>query len=189
MRLVTACALLLLAAAPLRAETYKWVDEKGVTNYSNAPPPEAAAKAAPIEERVSTLPTDPAFVQEVAAMRARALRRAELEETEWLQRQQILAAAAAAPAPSNGCGYRADCGVPFGPTYTYHPAVYAPVFTAVGFRRHAPGFKHRSIELRHRSTGPRRHAPAFRNHTPASRQHASSGRHGARTAHSGQRLR
>lgn len=173
MRVLAAFALLLLSAAPLGAQTYKWVDGRGVTNYSNAPPPEAAgAEAAPIEERVSTLPTDPEFVKQVAAMRERAARRAELEEMEWLQRQQILAMRAAAPPPP-----------PPAPA-VYYPAVYGPVFTALSFRRHAPEFRHRSIEIRHRSAEPRRHAPAFRQHAPAFRQHASPGRHGARTAHS-----
>jgi len=33
--------VLLLVARPLCAETYKWVDEKGVTNYSSSPPANA----------------------------------------------------------------------------------------------------------------------------------------------------
>ncbi|MBI1943972.1 MAG: DUF4124 domain-containing protein [Betaproteobacteria bacterium] len=150
MRVPAAFALLCLFAAPLGAQTWKWVDARGVVNYSNAPPPEAAAVAAPIEERVSTLPTDPDFVKQVAAMRARAARRAELEEMAWLQRQQILAARAAAPA-YEPAPYSAPA-----PAY-YYPAVYGPVFTAVVPRRahvfrpvrthvrhSAPTFRHRA---------------------------------------------
>src|SRR4051812_2643321 len=48
----------LLAASPAFAGgTYKWVDAKGVVNYSNAPPP--SAQAQPVEERVSVYQTDP----------------------------------------------------------------------------------------------------------------------------------
>ena len=36
-QLATLAALLVLAPT-VRAEVYKWVDEKGVVNYSNTPP-------------------------------------------------------------------------------------------------------------------------------------------------------
>lgn len=136
-------ALLVLFSAPLGAETYKWVDAKGVVNYSNAPPPESAAiRSKVIEERVSTVPTDPALLQIVAAMRARALRRIETEDMEWLERQRILAARFAAPtAVEPACPYRANCLTPYGApyaAYAYYPAVYRPAFTAMGFRQPAP---------------------------------------------------
>jgi len=56
----------LLAAAlgvvlPAGAETYKWVDEKGVVTYSNSPPPDAkrAKKVEVVPERVSVYAPDP----------------------------------------------------------------------------------------------------------------------------------
>ncbi len=54
---------LLLAARPLCAETYKWVDERGVTNYSNNPPANArlAKKAQFVEEHLSIYTPDPAL--------------------------------------------------------------------------------------------------------------------------------
>jgi len=43
--LVLATAVLLTAAGPARATTYKWTDEKGVVHYSDKMPPEAVDKA------------------------------------------------------------------------------------------------------------------------------------------------
>jgi hypothetical protein len=87
-------ALLLLALAPAaQAETYKWVDEKGVVNYSNAPPPNAA-KAATVPDRISAYTPDPALNRSVAVDR-----RLDAMETEWLQRQWLMAMRPPAPAP------------------------------------------------------------------------------------------
>ena len=86
---------LLLAAAPLaQAETYKWVDERGVVNYSNAPPPDSAKGAVPaqtVPDRVSTYQTDPATNQSVEVYR-----RLDANQQEWLQRQYLMAMQAAA---------------------------------------------------------------------------------------------
>ncbi len=89
-------ALLMLAAlAPLaQAQTYKWVDERGVVNYSNTPPP-SAAKAQPVEERISVYAADPSLPRATAVdQRLAAL------EAEWLQRQRLMAYAAAATPPA-----------------------------------------------------------------------------------------
>jgi len=43
--LVLATAVLVTAAGPARATTYKWTDEKGVVHYSDKMPPEAVDKA------------------------------------------------------------------------------------------------------------------------------------------------
>ena len=90
-------ALLLFAAlAPLaHAQTYKWVDERGVVNYSNTPPPQAA-KAQPVEDRISVYASEPAIAHSPAVeQRLAAL------EAEWLQRQRLMAyTAAATPAPA-----------------------------------------------------------------------------------------
>lgn len=116
MRRVLSFAILLCAALPTGADTYKWVDEKGVTNYSSTPPP-GAAKAQVIEERVSVVPTDPALGPAIAEMRVQAARRAEFVELAWLQRQRLM------PDPSpavmaGDCPYRADC------SESYFPLVY-----------------------------------------------------------------
>ena len=46
------------------AGSYKWVDEKGVVNYSNAPPPQAT-KVKAVEERLSNYETDPQLKQAI----------------------------------------------------------------------------------------------------------------------------
>ena len=79
---------LLLVAALARAETYKWVDERGVTTYSNTPP---AAKAQVVGDRISVYTADPALNREVELYR-----RMDLAEAEWLQRQRLMALQAAA---------------------------------------------------------------------------------------------
>jgi hypothetical protein len=119
---------LLLAAAlavslPLHAETYKWVDEKGVTNYSSSPPA-AAAKAKVIEERVSVMPADPSLQTAVADMRAQALRRQEYVEQEYLQRQRLSVEKAMLAMVIPECPYRSECGDGYIP-YAYPGYAYA----------------------------------------------------------------
>ncbi|MBV9189688.1 MAG: DUF4124 domain-containing protein [Betaproteobacteria bacterium] len=91
--------LALLAAAPFaQAETYKWVDERGVVNYSNTPPASGAtpAVAQAVSDRVSTYQTDPQTNNAIEVYR-----RLDANQQEWLQRQQIMAMQAqAAPASS-----------------------------------------------------------------------------------------
>jgi hypothetical protein len=80
---------LFLLASVAHAETYKWVDEKGVVNYSNTPPPAAAKAPQAIAERVSTYETDPSLRQAVAY---RGQSPYELmQQQEWLQRQRLMA--------------------------------------------------------------------------------------------------
>jgi len=127
MRRVLSLAILLCAALPLCAETYKWVDEKGVTNYSSSPPP-GAAQAQVIGARVSVVPSDPALGPAIAEMRAQAARRAEFVELAWLQRQRLMAEQPSG-ARAGACPYRADCGE------DYFPLVYPYGYP---YRAHAP---------------------------------------------------
>lgn len=109
--------LALALGAPLAsAETYKWVDERGVTNYSNNPPPSAARAAKPaqkVEERISTYEQDPALKGQPPTRSAYE----QAADVEWLQRQQIMAARAS----TTDCSYPygVDCG-------NWYPAVYYP---------------------------------------------------------------
>ena len=59
--------VLLLVARHLCAETYKWVDEKGVTNYSSSPPANAklAEKTQVVEERLSVYTPDPGLLRAI----------------------------------------------------------------------------------------------------------------------------
>lgn len=72
------------------AETYKWLDERGVVNYSNTPPPAAVAKVATsVADRVSTYQTDPAL-RRVSAYTTPSPYEQMLQQ-EWLQRQRLMA--------------------------------------------------------------------------------------------------
>ena len=73
-RLVILAAI--CATAPAAAELYKWVDERGVTNYSNTPPPAAATanKLARVENKVSVYTPDESFMQAVKALRERSIK-------------------------------------------------------------------------------------------------------------------
>ena len=67
MRLIA--GLLVFYAATGAAQTYKWVDERGVVNYSNTPPPALKELAQPVEDRVSTLPSDPQLQRDMERFR------------------------------------------------------------------------------------------------------------------------
>jgi hypothetical protein len=82
--------ILAMAAAPALAETYKWVDAKGVVTYSDTPPPSMAAKPQVVAERVSVMPPDPTFTAAAAALEARLARRAQYEEADYARRQQYM---------------------------------------------------------------------------------------------------
>jgi hypothetical protein len=106
-RLLLATALAL--ALPLHAETYKWVDERGVTHYSSTPP-SGAAKATLVEERISVMPADPSLESAIADMHAQALRRQEYVEQEYLQRQRLSIEKDMLAMTIPQCPYRAECG-------------------------------------------------------------------------------
>ena len=136
MRALLPCAILLCAAAaPLHAETYKWVDEKGVTNYASTPPSGKLSKAKIVEERISVVPSDPSLGPAIAAMRARADRQAEYAQAEWLQRQRFALAAQTSAAYAQ-CPYRADCGTDYD-RFAY-PYYYPPVVVVRGLNRFLP---------------------------------------------------
>jgi hypothetical protein len=81
-------AVLLALAPAAQAETYKWVDERGVVNYSNTPPPVAAKAPQQVADRVSTYQTDPSL----RAVVARGVTPYEhMIHVEWMQRQRLIA--------------------------------------------------------------------------------------------------
>ena len=141
MKVLLPFAALLFAASSLHAQTYKWVDEKGVTNYSNKVPAAKAVRAKVVEDRISII-GDPDLAEAADKLRAREERRAEREYVEWRTRQR---AATAAPvvqtyAAYDDCAY-ADCG------YGYGGYVYQGYFG--GYRRHFRGaFPPRAIHHR-----------------------------------------
>ena len=126
--------VVLLALAPAaQADTYKWVDERGVVNYSNTPPPAAVKAPQQIAERVSTYQTDPAL-RTIAARGVTPYE--QMIHQEWMQRQRLIAdsqnldkVVAAAPAPEP----------------LYYPAVYSrPVMHSGHHRRHHRRHHHRN---------------------------------------------
>lgn len=128
-----------MAAAPAFADTYKWVDAKGVVNYSSTPPP-ASAKAQVVGERISVLPPDPSLGPAVAAMEARAAQRAQYEEADYARRQQFLLQAQASESAA-GC-YGSDCGIGYDAPIYYPYAGAGWAYRARAGRRHAPNVAH-----------------------------------------------
>ena len=151
MRSVLGLIILFVAGLCNAAQTYKWVDEKGVTNYSSAPPT-GAANAKVIEERVSVTPTDPSLQNAIADMRAQALRRQEYVEQEYLQRQRLSVEKDMLAMVIPECPYRSECGdgyIPYvypGYAYAAYPGYYgrsvlrSPGHVS-GFRGHGHGFR------------------------------------------------
>lgn len=100
---VASLGLLVAAAPPASAgELYKWVDERGVTNYGDAPPPKSARKAVALDETKSSLSVVPGLSKdEVAGMEARAerSRNNRLEQENAELRARLAAAPVVAPFP------------------------------------------------------------------------------------------
>ncbi|HLX81522.1 MAG TPA: DUF4124 domain-containing protein [Burkholderiales bacterium] len=118
--------LILAAAAPAAAESYKWVDDNGVVNYSNTPPPEKFAKAKRVVDRISVMPSDPSLGAAVAAMNARAAQRAYYDEADWQARQRYMAMARIPAASPYGTAYN-PYGMPYDPYATPYYPLYVPV--------------------------------------------------------------
>ncbi len=62
---------LMLLSAPAAAQTYKWVDERGVVTYGNKPPPGRAAQPVDLT-RQNTIATDDAQLKREAEAKRRA---------------------------------------------------------------------------------------------------------------------
>jgi len=123
-----ACAIMLCTALPLHAETYKWVDDKGVTNYSSSPPAtKKGASVAVIEDRISIVPTDPNFEKSAEALRKREARRSEQTDADYARRQALPPTKPVTYDIYDECPYGADCsGYGYYPGYGYY-AGYRPV--------------------------------------------------------------
>jgi hypothetical protein len=116
-----AALLPLLAAAPAGAQLYKWVDERGVVNYSNQPPADAkgAKRVEQVKDNVSVYTPDAALRREIEADKERP-RRAEQEAVHAPQRPAVASLNAPPPASSSAPPvYIQDEIVP-------HPLWYGP---------------------------------------------------------------
>ena len=100
-----ALVLVLLAATPVMAQVYRWVDEKGTVHYSNATPP-AGVKATLIDRDAKAGPPSPESIEcytvrcQGERMEQRLARREQVEAKHAAER------AAAAPKPPRGLDFR-----------------------------------------------------------------------------------
>lgn len=130
-----------LVSAPAAADLYRWVDAKGVVNYSNIPPQGVKAKQIPdTQPTVSIIPppkNQPELRQ--AAREADLLRRIERLEDELvaLRRASAPSVIYTYPIPSPAVAYTAPILYPYP---IYPGAIYLP---GVGHRFKAlrPGFR------------------------------------------------
>ena len=138
MKPLIACAIALCTALPVQAQTYKWVDEKGVTNYSTTPPAGKAKAKVVEEDQISIVPTDPDLERQAEALRKREARRAKQEEAEAQRRRQQQAAAprveVAPPPPEYAYSDEWWYGGGYGGGYVYrrpvrptHPIARPPI--------------------------------------------------------------
>ena len=73
---IIALLALTCVSATASAQLYKWVDERGITNYSNDAPPAAttANKLTRVENKISVYTPDDSFMQAVKATRERSIK-------------------------------------------------------------------------------------------------------------------
>ena len=136
MRLRILAVVLLLVARPLCAETYKWVDEKGVTNYSSSPPASAklAEKTKVVEERLSIYTPDPGLLRAIQVRPPMGAQMPYAPAGAYAPQQY----AAATQAMYDDCvaQRRVDCNGASYPYGGYFPSI--PVFVVVGHVRRQP---------------------------------------------------
>ncbi len=128
--------VVLLVARPLCAETYKWVDEKGVTNYSSSPPANArlAKKVQVVEERLSIYTPDPALSRAIQVRPPMSAPMPYAPAVAYAPQQY----AAATQAMYDAClaQRRVDCDDASYPSGGYFP--YIPIFVVAGHVRRTP---------------------------------------------------
>lgn len=111
MRALPVLMLIVLAAGsvpPAGAQIWRWVDDRGTTHFSSAPPP-AGVKARRVEPATpsSAVPDAPAQSTDCQTVRCQGERlEARLERREALEAKQQAERAAAAPRPVRGLEFR-----------------------------------------------------------------------------------
>jgi hypothetical protein len=125
----------IIVAAPACAQVYKWVDERGVTNYGNEPPADVKGKkkAAIVGDTISVYTPDKSLTDAVDARQTRrnssvaSERELTLErqlEAERRARQEAVAEAQAATAAAAAA--REPPGIYSGTWYPYAPVIVSP---------------------------------------------------------------
>jgi hypothetical protein len=126
-----------LAAAGVHGQSiFKWVDDRGVVHYSDAPPPSGQRGEALSEDRISTYQTDPNLARAAAQMHSDYLARrvANLEYELAAQRQAASRSYADADARAMQAAYeqcladrRVDCGGGYAGPYPVYAAPSMPL--------------------------------------------------------------
>jgi len=150
------CAFALAAPLAAQAEIYRWIDDRGVINYSSTRP-EGVKKVTQIAEDSGRVSTVPGISQELIARQRELELEARIQRLErelYEQRARDAVAAAqpypAYPYPAYYSGYAGYAAFPAYPVYGYRFVAARPVFPrhVRAVVPHAP--------VRH---GPVRHAP------------------------------
>jgi hypothetical protein len=102
---IAAAILLLIGAAPVSAQVYRWIDEKGTVHYSNAKPP-AGVKVTVVDLDAKAGPPSPESLEcyTVRCQGERMERR--LAQREELETRLAAERAAAAPPRPRGLDFR-----------------------------------------------------------------------------------
>lgn len=144
----TGAVTLALAGGPAAADLYRWVDAKGVVNYSNVPPPGIKAKQiAETQPTVSVIPPPerPPEMQQ-ARRETELLRRIGQLEDELAALRRASAAAVVythpLPAPAPSVIYSVPVVYPY-PIYPWS------VYKSGGGHRFQPRHPGRSVHRRH----------------------------------------
>ena len=146
-----AVALILAFALPAQAQVYKWVDEQGRTHYSNTPPESVAARARPVEGRISVMGMDPA-VRAAAERRFAAMSERDERDLHGLGPKYV--ALATAPGPQLNISPTSYYSHSDG----YYPGYYPAYGYGGGFGRGARVVHH----ARHHSHRPSHRRPDHR---------------------------
>jgi hypothetical protein len=117
-----------LLSLPASAQVYRWVDARGVTNYSDSPPGlKSTSRVLKVEDNLSVYTPDKALTEAVAAFRQRINSSRDLDQARLdadLLSQQRMQLAQANPCRYNygdsNCNGTADAAYPY---YPYLPVV------------------------------------------------------------------
>jgi hypothetical protein len=131
--LLPVALMVALASLPASGEVYKWVDERGVTNYSNDPPSalKAANKVALVPDRISVYSPDKnltdavaAFRQQINSSRGSDIVRQDADRLAY-QRAAAAQSAQASPCSDYNGGNCSGTATDYYPAYPYFPVIAA----------------------------------------------------------------
>jgi hypothetical protein len=112
-----------LLSLPASAQVYRWVDARGVTNYSDSPPGvKSTSRVLKVEDKLSVYTPDKALTEAVTAFRQRINSSRDLDQARL--DADLLAQQRMQLAQANSCRYGdTNCGGAADAYYPYLPAV------------------------------------------------------------------